>query len=59
MIVDPLNPNYAILGDQSLGVAIRAVPEIKDPAAPTLKELQGGRIIGYSQGFSNTERSAE
>lgn len=49
MIVDPFNPNYAIGSDGSPLFALR-IGEVKDPAAPTLKEITVGQIIGYTPG---------
>jgi hypothetical protein len=46
IIVDPSDSNYAI-ADGKLAVAVRAV-EVANWEAPTVAELAGGKIIGYS-----------
>lgn len=58
MIVDPINPNYAIAADGSPLFALR-IGKIKDPTAPTLKELTASQIIGYTPGFIGSQQFME
>jgi hypothetical protein len=52
VVVDPTNDNVAILPDGALGYAVRAVPQSADPSRPTVAQLTGGTIIGYSEGLT-------
>lgn len=58
MIVDPTDPNYAIGADGSPLVALR-IGKIKDPAAPTLKEITATQIIGYTPGIISSHKPTE